>query len=165
MRFGDRINFRLPSWHTASRNTPWKGSAMVQGCIFCDVKVGALVCRDPDGLVILDDPVRPGHVLVGARTHGETLTDISEEDAAALMRLANRVGKVIQRETGAAKLYVAAIGDKDKHFHVHLLPKVEGDPNLGPHIFGDKGWISFLPPTPDAGEVQRVTDAVRTALG
>lgn len=137
---------------------------MAQGCIFCDVKDEALVWRDADGLVILDDPVRPGHVLVGARTHGETLTDITEEDAAAVLRLANRVGKVILRETGAAKLYVAAIGDKDKHFHVHLLPKVEGDPNLGPYVFGGEGWISFLPPTPKTSELNRVTNAVRSAL-
>ena len=142
----------------------FEGERTMGGCIFCDVTDEALVCRDADGLVILDDPVRAGHVLVGARSHGETLTDISEDDAAALLRLANRVAKAVIAETGATKVYVVAIGDKDKHFHVHLLPKIEGDPNLGPYIFGDEGWIKFLPGEVDQAGVERVTEAVRTSL-
>jgi diadenosine tetraphosphate (Ap4A) HIT family hydrolase len=137
--------------------------AMTVGCIFCNVTDDALVCRGADGIVILDDPIRPGHVLVGARTHGESLSDISEDDAAAVLRLANRVAKVIVAETGAAKVYVAAVGDKDKHFHVHLLPKMQADPNLGPYIFGEKGWMSFLPSAVDGLAVRRVSDAIRTA--
>ena len=93
------------------------------------------------------------------------LHDISAEDAAALMRLANRVAKSIVSLTGATKVYIAAIGDKDKHFHVHLLPKAEGDPNLGPYIFGANGWISFLPASPDFAEVDRVTQGLRKTLG
>ena len=138
---------------------------MGEQCIFCNVKEDALVYRDVDGIVILDDPVRAGHVLVGSRVHGESLHDISAEDAAALMRLANRVAKSIVSLTGATKVYVAAIGDKDKHFHVHLLPKAEGDPNLGPYIFGANGWISFLPASPDSAEVDRITQGLRKTLG
>ena len=133
-------------------------------CIFCTVNDGALVYRDNDGIVIIDDPVRPGHVLVGSRVHGEALHDLSAEDAAAVFRLANRVSRSIISLTGAAKVYVAAVGDKDKHFHVHLLPKMQADPNLGPHIFGPTGWISFLPPSPDGVELDRVNHGLRRAL-
>ena len=45
---------------------------MGEQCIFCNVKEDALVYRDVDGIVILDDPVRAGHVLVGSRVHGES---------------------------------------------------------------------------------------------
>jgi diadenosine tetraphosphate (Ap4A) HIT family hydrolase len=133
-------------------------------CIFCSVKPDALVFRDGDGLVILDDPVRPGHVLVGARVHRESLHDISPDDAAAMFRLANKVAKAVVTLTGSAKVYVTAIGDKDKHFHVHLLPKMRDDPNLGPYIFGPSGWISFLPAEPDKTEVTRVTRGIQSAL-
>jgi diadenosine tetraphosphate (Ap4A) HIT family hydrolase len=115
--------------------------------------------------VVLDDPVRPGHVLVGARVHGESLHDLSAEDAAGVLRLANRVAKSIVSLTGAAKVYIAAIGDNGKHFHVHLLPKMKGDPNLGPYVWGANGWISFLPPKPDSGELNRVNVGLRKALG
>jgi diadenosine tetraphosphate (Ap4A) HIT family hydrolase len=103
-------------------------------------------------------------VLVGARVHVENLHDLSAEEAAAVMRLANRVAKSIISLTGAAKVYVAAIGDKDKHFHVHLLPKFVDDPNLGPYVFGEKGWISFLPPSPNSEELNQVNSALRKQL-
>ena len=137
---------------------------MADQCIFCNVKDGALIHQDEDGVVILDDPVRPGHVLVGSRVHGESLHDISAEDAAAVLRLANRVAKAIVSLMGAVKVYVVAVGDQDKHFHVHLLPKMEGDPNLGPYVFGPQGWISFLPASPDAGELGEVNQGLRDAL-
>lgn len=133
-------------------------------CIFCNVNKDVLVHKDDDGIVILDDPVRPGHVLVGSRVHGESLHDLSEADAAAVLRLANRVSKLIISLTGAQKVYVAAIGDKDKHFHVHLVPKMKDDPNLGPYVFGANGWISFLPPIPDPAELDRVNRSLRKGL-
>jgi len=137
---------------------------MASDDIFVNVRPENFVYRDEDGIVILDDPIRPGHVLVGCRSAGASLSDVSEEDAAALMRLASRVAKHIVRVTGAEKVYVAAIGDKDKHFHVHLLPKMKGDPNLGPHVFGEKGWIQFLPASPDTSAVEAVTAQLRAAL-
>jgi len=133
-------------------------------CIFCNTQDDALIYRDEDGIVVVDDPVRPGHVLVGARVHSENLTDLTAQDAAGLMRLANRVGKRIIALTGAQKLYVTAIGDKDKHFHVHLLPKFVDEPNLGPHIFGPAGWISFLPSAPNVNDLHKINDGLRKAL-
>jgi len=136
---------------------------MSDRCIFCDVTDDAVVYRDHNGIVLLDDPIRPGHVLVGARVHGESLHDLTAEDAAGVLRLANRVAKAIVSSTGAAKVYVAAIGDKDKHFHVHLLPKFNGDANLGPHVFGASGWAGTLPAV-DSAELGRVNDALRRGL-
>jgi diadenosine tetraphosphate (Ap4A) HIT family hydrolase len=133
-------------------------------CIFCNPKNGSVLYQDEDGIVVLDDPVRAGHVLVGARAHAESLHDLSPEDAASVMRLAHRVAKSIVVLTGAIKVYVAAVGDKDKHFHVHLLPKLRDDPSLGPYLFGPKGWISFLPAAPEAADLMRVNDGLREAL-
>jgi diadenosine tetraphosphate (Ap4A) HIT family hydrolase len=137
---------------------------MSERCIFCEVAEDAVVYRDHNGVVILDDPIRPGHVLIGARAHGESLHDITAEDAAGVLRLANRVAKAVVSLTGATKVYVAAIGDKDKHFHVHLLPKFDGDANLGPHVFGEHGWAGSLGASASAAEFARVNDALRRAL-
>jgi histidine triad (HIT) family protein len=133
-------------------------------CIFCNVKRGALVFEDADALVILDDPVRPGHVLVGSRFHAANLHDLAPDQAAAVLRLADRVAKSIVALTGADKMYVAAIGDKDKHFHVHLVPKLPGDPSLGPFIFGSDGWASFLQPDLDSIAQERIKACVRRTL-
>jgi diadenosine tetraphosphate (Ap4A) HIT family hydrolase len=137
---------------------------MNEDCLLCNPKEEALIFRGADGIVILDDPIRPGHVLIGARNHGASLHDISSEDAAAMMRLANIIAKVIVSETGAEKVYVAAIGDKDKHFHVHLIPKMESEPKLGPYIFSNNGWASFLPPENDPIQQSGLTNRIRIAL-
>lgn len=134
-------------------------------CIFCNIDENNHVLTTEDGIVVIDDPVCPGHVLVGGHEHGAGLTDISADTAASLMRLANRVAKTIVAATGAEKVYVAAIGDKDKHFHVHLVPKMPNDPNLGPFIFGGKGWISFMPSEVDMDGVQRITKQIREDQG
>ena len=137
---------------------------MPEDCIFCDAKNDSVIVREDDGIVIVDDPVRAGHVLVGARSHGESLHDLSAEDAAGVLRLANRAAKAIVTLTGATKVYVAAIGDKDKHFHVHLLPKMPDDPNLGPFVFGSNGWVAALPSDASSDDVDRVGAELRAAL-
>jgi diadenosine tetraphosphate (Ap4A) HIT family hydrolase len=68
------------------------------------------------------------------------LHDLEPKDAASMMALACKVSKRIVEEFGAIKTYVVAVGDKDPHFHVHILPKWETSDNLGPHIFAEKGW-------------------------
>lgn len=133
----------------------------MSNCIFCNVEEDKLLLNTLEGFVILDYPVCPGHVLVGSRTHGSTLSDISEDDAAALMRLSHKVAKKIVSETGAEKVYIAAIGDKDKHFHIHLLPKMESDPNLGPYIFGNEGWVSFMDTEIDPVKLEKTNNAIR----
>lgn len=137
---------------------------MNDGCIFCNVSPDVLVYSGADGIVLLDGPARPGHVLVGIKNHHPDLHDVPPEEAAAMMRLAVRTSKAIVQLTGAAKTYVVAVGDKDRHFHVHLLPKMDGDPSLGPHVFSGTGWASFLPPEPNASEVQKIQNSLAAAL-
>lgn len=138
---------------------------MTDPCIFCDPAPGAVVFSNADGIVLLDDPIRDGHVLVGVPTHTPNLHDSNPQEVAAMMRLAAACSQVIVERLGAEKTYVVAIGDKDKHFHVHLLPRFSDDPPIGPHIFSGTGWASFLPPSPDAAAVEAVSDALREKLG
>jgi len=117
---------------------------MSDRCIFCDARDDTILYRGNDGTVILDDPIRTGHLLVGGPRHIAGLHQISETEAGALFSLAQRVSKQIVEQTGASKVYVAAVGDKDPHFHIHLFPKFVVDGNLGPYIFGASGWAGNL---------------------
>ena len=81
-------------------------------CIFCKPAANAEIYRDSDGIVLLDDPIRIGHVLVGTTTHRTSLHDVDPEDAGRVLRLACRVSKRIVELTNAEKTYVVAIGDK-----------------------------------------------------
>ena len=80
------------------------------------------------------------------------------------MRLAITTSKEIVDQTGAEKTYVVAVGDKDRHFHVHLIPKMADDPSLGPHVFSEKGWASFLPAELDEEEHQHIVEELGRSL-
>ena len=138
---------------------------MSEKCIFCDPDPEALIFSGEDGIVLLDYPCRPGHVLVGIREHHPNLHDVQPDEVARMMRLAISVAKEVVALTGAEKTYVVAIGDKDRHFHVHLIPKMASDPSVGPYVFGEKGWASFLPPDVDKKELQRINNALGQSLG
>lgn len=109
-------------------------------CIFCNPSPDALVLSTADGIVVVDYPYCEGHVLVATKKHLPDLHDLAADDASNMMRLAAEVSRKIVKRYGAVKTYVVAVGDKDRHFHVHLLPKFEDSPALGPHIFGPDGW-------------------------
>ncbi len=139
---------------------------MSEKCIFCEPDPEALVFSGKDGIVLVDYPCRPGHVIVGIREHRPNLHDVDPDEAAAMMRLAIAAAKRIVQITGAEKTYVVAVGDKDKHFHVHLIPKMASDPSIGPNVFSeDKGWASFLPPKVDEAEMKLITDELANSLG
>jgi diadenosine tetraphosphate (Ap4A) HIT family hydrolase len=111
-------------------------------CIICSPSPENLLLKETRGVVLLDDPVRIGHVLVGASQHINGLHELPPQVAGDVLSLASEVASKIVSLTGAQKVYVAAIGDKDKHFHVHLVPRYPEDANLGPYIFGSSGWVS-----------------------
>lgn len=115
-------------------------SAMSDTCIFCHPAPDALVIRDGRGTVVVSNPVRPGHVLVGTPRHAPSLHDLTPGEAGDLFALACAVSKALVELSGAEKTYVAAIGDVDRHFHLHLIPKLSGDTGLGPFVFGAAGW-------------------------
>lgn len=137
---------------------------MSEDCIFCNADPKVVVYDGPDGKVILDLPARPGHVLVGIKSHKTNLHDADPQEVASMMALATKVSKAIVEKLGAEKTYVAAIGDKDKHFHVHLIPKFENEPLLGKHIFSAEGWAEFLPTEVNDSEIDEVTIKIREAL-
>ncbi|MGH3770119.1 MAG: HIT family protein [Pseudonocardiaceae bacterium] len=117
-------------------------------CIICSPAPENLLLREPRGVVLLDDPVRVGHVLVGASQHVDGLHELPAAVAGDVLSLASEVAAKIVSSVGAQKVYVAAVGDKDKHFHVHLIPRYAEDAGLGPFIFGSDGWVGTFDSDP-----------------
>lgn len=132
--------------------------------IFYDASPETLIYKGDDGYVIVDGPCRPGHVLIATKTDTPNLHSSDDDELGRMIALARRVSKEIIDATGAEKTYVVAIGDKDAHFHVHLVPKFKGDPSLGPAVFGPKGWASFLPETVDEKQLNSINARLRKAL-
>lgn len=133
--------------------------------IFLEASPETLIYSGDDGYVVVDGPCRPGHVLVATKSATPSLHETNEGELAAMMALARRVSLVIVEQTGAEKTYVVAIGDKDAHFHVHLIPKFKGEPSLGPAVFGSAGWAGlFLPEVVDQEQLEKVNERLRQAL-
>lgn len=106
-------------------------------CIFCDIVQGGAevsVCyEDAESLAFMDiQPVNHGHTLVVPRQHYESFADLPASLGAHLFRVAMELGPVVRRVSGAPGLNLivssgAAAGQDVYHFHVHLIPRREGD--------------------------------------
>lgn len=106
-------------------------------CIFCDLIRGAaevsMVYEDATAIAFLDiQPVNPGHVLVVPREHYEVLQDIPRRVGAHLYELASRLIPIVQAASGATDMNIvvnsgAAAGQNVMHYHIHLIPRRDGD--------------------------------------
>ena len=106
-------------------------------CPFCDLIRGAAevsVCyEDATAIAFMDiQPVNAGHVLVVPRTHYERIDDLPREVGLHLYEVATRLIPVIQQVAGTRDMNVvvnsgALAGQDVFHFHVHLIPRAEGD--------------------------------------
>ncbi|WP_337169774.1 HIT family protein [Gemmatimonas aurantiaca] len=106
-------------------------------CIFCDLIHGAAevsICyEDATAMAFLDiQPVNPGHVLVVPREHYEVLQDMPKTLATHLFEVALTLIPAIQTASGAPDINVvvnsgAAAGQDVMHYHIHLIPRREGD--------------------------------------
>lgn len=76
--------------------------------------------------------VNDGHVIVATRRPCETLLDASEDEAAALMRAAQRIARAVQAEFQPEGLTIlqanrSAGWQTVPHLHLHVLPRWVGD--------------------------------------
>jgi histidine triad (HIT) family protein len=112
--------------------------ATVENCIFCAIVAGdgpaEIVDSDERTVAFLDiNPATRGHALVVPRNHAEGLFDVGEEDLHATLtaarRLANRMRETIEPD-GVNLMNSAgrAAWQSVFHFHVHVIPRWEGDP-------------------------------------
>jgi histidine triad (HIT) family protein len=106
-------------------------------CIFCRIVAkqipATVVHEDEHSLAFMDiGQVNPGHVLVAAKAHAENIFDLKEAQAAAVFSAAARVARAIRAafEPQGLSVYQAngrAAGQTVFHFHLHLVPRHEGD--------------------------------------
>ncbi len=120
--------------------------AVVPHCIFCDIIKGAAevsVCyEDTEAIAFMDiQPVNPGHILVVPRQHCESFDDLPVGIGAHLFDVAMKLAPLVKRVAGAQGMNLvvssgAAAGQDIYHFHVHLVPRREGDGFDVPLPFG-----------------------------
>ena len=106
-------------------------------CIFCRIVAkeipATLVHEDDQTIVFMDiGQVNPGHVLVAAKSHADTIFTLDEELAGALFQTTAKVAKAIKRAFAPQGLSVyqangKAAGQTVSHVHIHIVPRWDDD--------------------------------------
>jgi histidine triad (HIT) family protein len=113
-------------------------------CIFCKIVSGELpstVIREDQRTVAFMDinPATRGHALVVPRRHARDLLEIEREDLDATMAAAQEVAqRAVDRLDAAGVNLLNSCGEAAWqtvfHFHIHVIPRYEGDPLRLPWI-------------------------------
>ena len=106
-------------------------------CVFCRIVArqipATVVHEDEHTLAFMDlGQVNPGHVLVAVKAHAENLYALNDAQAGAVLRAAARLARAIRDafKPEGLSVYQAngkAAGQTVFHYHVHLVPRHEGD--------------------------------------
>jgi histidine triad (HIT) family protein len=107
-------------------------------CLFCRIASGELpstrVDEDERTVAFMDiNPATRGHVLVVPREHSVDLTEIAEDDLAAVAAMAKRIALRQQERLGADGINLLNSCGKVAwqtvfHFHLHVIPRYVNDP-------------------------------------
>ena len=106
-------------------------------CVFCKIVAGQIpstrVYEDEHTLAFMDmGQVNPGHVLVAVKRHAANIYALDDAQAAAIARASARVARALEAafKPEGLSVYQAngkAAGQTVFHYHVHLLPRHQGD--------------------------------------
>jgi len=107
-------------------------------CIFCKILAGELpatiVDEDERTVAFMDiNPATRGHALVIPRTHTADLLSVALEDLRAVAVASQRLAARAKERLGADGMNLvnscgAVAWQTVFHFHVHVIPRYDGDP-------------------------------------
>ena len=107
-------------------------------CIFCKIAAGEapaeIVQEDEHTVAFMDlNPWTRGHALVIPRRHARNLFDIDEQDLDRTVEGAKRLALRAREALGCDGVNLINSSEPAAwqtvfHFHVHVIPRYEGDP-------------------------------------
>ena len=133
-------------------------------CIFCKIANGvipaAALYEDDDFKVILDaGPASKGHALILPKQHYQDLCELDEAVGTRVLGLAAKLGKAMKSGLGCAGFNLAqnngeAAGQTVKHFHMHIIPRYEGGPEM----------VAWKPGSVDPEEAEQIVEEVTARM-
>ena len=136
-------------------------SARDPDCIFCKIVAGELPAQivDEDELTVTFMDINPatrGHMLAVPRRHSRDLLEIEREDLEAVAVAAQRAARKAHDRLRADGVNLLnsrgrAAWQTVYHFHIHIIPRYEGDPLRLP----------WTPAPGDPDEIAVVADELR----
>ncbi len=144
---------------------------MDESCVFCrivaDGRAQEIVYSDESVVAFLcEPPATWGHLLVVPRAHRRDIWAIEPDEATAAMAAAHLLAAVVRDDLGATGVNLRqnngpAAGQDVFHFHLHVVPRYEGDTVLPGCVWGVPPWE---PPAGGDAERRRVADAIRSGI-
>ena len=138
---------------------------METNCIFCKIANGDIpsstIYEDDFFRVILDlSPATKGHALILPKQHMADIFEMNEDCASKIFVLATRIAKAMKSALGCDGFNIvqnngAIAGQTVFHFHMHLIPRYNGDGQT----------IGWNPGTSEAEERDAIADQIRAILG
>ena len=106
-------------------------------CIFCKIIAGEIpsfkLYEDDESLAFMDiNPAAEGHSLVIPKEHAADVHAVSDAAISAAVRTAKKVASAIEKTLSPDGINLvqcngAAAAQSIFHFHMHVLPRREGD--------------------------------------
>jgi histidine triad (HIT) family protein len=142
----------------------------VNACPFCEIVAGRrdelMYANETVAAFLCDPPATSGHTLIVPRLHRADIWDVTREEAADAVELARRLAEVMRDRLGATGVNLrqnsgADAGQDVFHFHLHVVPRYEGDTVLPGCVWGMPPW---QPPPNGPAERQRLAATLRDGL-
>ncbi|MCJ7687457.1 MAG: HIT family protein, partial [Desulfobacteraceae bacterium] len=109
-------------------------------CIFCKIVKGEIpsfkVYEDEKVFAFGDiNPISPGHTLIIPKRHSQDLWEIAGDDLSAVHSASKKIISAIKdvlQPSGVACVQLNGPGANQVvlHYHLHLVPRLVGDPEL-----------------------------------
>ncbi len=109
-------------------------------CIFCKIVKGEIPCikvYEDDFILSFKDvnPISDGHTLIIPKRHAENIWEVSEEEISAIHLASKKIAAAIKnalQPEGIAVLQLngRAVNQVVMHYHLHLIPRLAGGPEL-----------------------------------
>ena len=109
-----------------------------ENCVFCtnpEVKEREIVRNDYAWAFPTNIPIVPGHILICPIRCVDNFNDLTREEVVAIFALQKKLKKSLQEAFGAEGFNYAwnenrVGGQAVPHFHLHMLPRKEGDAGI-----------------------------------
>ncbi|HEX8155808.1 MAG TPA: HIT family protein [Solirubrobacteraceae bacterium] len=107
-------------------------------CLFCKIVAeeipATIIAQDERTIAFMDiNPATRGHALVIPRAHARDVHELDTEDLEAVAAVAQRIAAKARENLSADGVTLlnsngAAAWQTVFHFHMHVIPRYEGDP-------------------------------------
>lgn len=141
-------------------------------CVYCtlpDIKAREIVGNDLAWVFPTNIPITPGHVLVVPRRCVARLEDLTQDEREAIEALRVRMVGALKKACGATAFNFAwndgkLAGQSVPHFHLHVVPRTEGDTGI---LEYEPRKFLYRPgerATSPEEELNRIAQIIRAAL-